>query len=226
MELYEKLLQNAVTVLNRGEPQFDPHLLDRAGDLRRGLTIVVRPSPMVRDTVKDFIDRLTAICPGQHFYQPEELHVTVLSIISGTERWQKEMLQLDVYRAIIHNVLSKQRSFELKFKGVTATPSSVMIQGFPVSNQLDIIRDELRTAFARSGFSSQLDRRYKISAAHMTVMRFRQPKTDWKSLLALLEEGRNLYFGTMQVSHLQLIQADWYLSVDSVQLLDEYPLVS
>ena len=224
MELYEKLWQDAVTALMRGEPQLDAHLLNRAGDMRRGVTIVLRPSPTVRDRVKAYIDRLAAVCPGQHFYRPEELHVTVLSIISGTEYWQKEILKLPAYRAVIRDALSKQRPFKLDFKGITATPNSVMIQGFPAGNGLALVRDELRSAFARAGYSGLLDRRYKISAAHMTIMRFCRPETDWKRLLALLEEGRKLDFGMMEVDCLQLIQADWYASTDTLQILDEHRL--
>jgi len=224
MELYEKLWQDAVTALMRGEPQLDAHLLNRAGDMRRGVTIVLRPSPAVCGRVKAYIDRLAAVCPGQHFYRPEELHVTVLSIISGTEYWQKEILKLPAYRAVIRDVLSKQRPFKLDFKGITATPNSVMIQGFPAGNGLALVRDELRSAFARAGYSGLLDRRYKISAAHMTIMRFCRPETDWKRLLALLEEGRKLDFGMMEVDCLQLIQADWYASTDTLQILDEHRL--
>jgi 2'-5' RNA ligase len=224
LEIYEKLWNDVASAFERDELQIDPHLSDKTNDLRRGVTIVLRPAPSVRGRVKVCLDRLAMVCPEQYFYRPEELHVTVLSIISGTEFWRREIRQLASYRALISDVLSRRHSFKISFQGVTASPGGVIIQGFPVGDGLAEIRDELREAFVRNGFGSILDRRYKIGTAHLTVMRFRKPGADWKRLASLLEESRQTDFGETEVNGLQLIWGDWYASAGIVRTLEEYRL--
>jgi 2'-5' RNA ligase len=223
-EIYETLWKDAVAAFERGEPQVDAHLSDRANDLRRGVTLILRPSPSVRDAVADYLHRLTAVCPGQHFYHPEELHVTVLSIISGTEHWQHEMDRIPDCRHVIGEVLSRHTPFKMLFRGVTASPASVLIQGFPADESLAAIREDLREAFAQNGLGDMLDRRYKITGAHMSAMRFRKPVSDLKPLLAFLKESRGIPFGECEIQQLQLIFDDWYASAEQLQLLQEYPL--
>jgi 2'-5' RNA ligase len=224
LDIYEKLWNDATSAFARGEPQIDSHLSHKPTDLRRGVTIVFRPSLSVRDKVMEYLDQLATFWPEQYFYRPEELHVTVMSIISGTEFWRREIRQLVACRAIIGDVLRRQQPFQVSFRGVTASPGSVIIQGFPLDDGLARIRDGLREAFEHTGLCSLLDRRYKISTAHMTAMRFSQPDADWKHLAALLEDGRQTNFGEMEVNRLQLIWGDWYASANIVRTLEEYRL--
>jgi 2'-5' RNA ligase len=224
LEIYEKFWNEAVSAFEHGKQEIDPNLSDKTNDLRRGVTVVLRPSPTVRGKVKDFLDRLATVCQEQYFYRPEELHVTVLSIISVTESWRKEICPLVSYRAIIDDVLSRQHSFKICFRGVTASPGTVIIQGFPMGDGLARIRNELREAFARNGFGSIPDRRYKISTAHITAMRFKKPEENWKRLMSLLKENRRTDFGESEVNNLQLIWGDWYASGNIVRTLQEYRL--
>ncbi len=224
MEIYDTLWNDAISAFERGEPQIDPHLSDKAKDLRRGVTLVFRPSQSMRDAVAVFINRLAVICPGQYFYRPEELHVTVLSIISGTEHWRREIGRIVACRKAITEVLKNHHPFKIKFHGVTASPGTVMIQGFPADDSLAFLRDELRGAFTRNGLGDMLDRRYKITGAHMTIMRFRQPSSDLKPLISFLQENRETPFGESEVNRLQLIFNDWYASADTVRTLQEYHL--
>ena len=224
MQIYEQLWRDAAAALERGEPQLDSHLPAKTNDRRRGVTLALRPAAAVLTQAKDFSDRLARDFPGQYYYRPEELHVTVLSIISGTEFWRKEIPQLVAYRAIIRDVLRRHGSFRLGFRGVTASPGAVMIQGFPLDDGLARIRDDLRQRFARAGFGSTLDRRYAISAAHITVLRFCRKDTDWPRLAARLEDSRSADFGEMRVQTLQLLWGDWYASANIERTLEEYPL--
>jgi hypothetical protein len=77
----------------------------------------------------------------------------------------------------------------------------------------------------RAGFADMLDRRYKVSAAHITIMRFCQPCPEMKQLLAFLKQSRETDFGECDVASLELIWSDWYASTDRVKRLEEYRLV-
>lgn len=99
-----------------------------------------------------------------------------------------------------------------------------MIQGFPAGDSLARLRDDLRAALLNRGLGDNLDRRYKIVAAHLTIARFFRPLPDWQPLKALLAANRDRDFGTTQARSLQLIESNWYASADTVRLLRDYPL--
>jgi len=225
LEIYEKLWNEALATFKDEGPRIDPHLSDKPNDLRRGVTLVCRPSGAVRNVIVDYIGRLKAICPGQYFYWPEEMHVTVLSIITMTEFWREEMKRFEASRPIFREVLTRQRPFKIQFRGITAAPDSVMIQGFPVGDGLTVIREALREAFARAGFGDILDRRYKVSAAHISIMRFCKECPEIRRLAAFLEESRQTPFGECEMTDLELIWSDWYASAESVKKLEEYRLL-
>jgi 2'-5' RNA ligase len=224
MRIYEQLWSEAMEAFELGQPQLDPHLLDKANDLRRGVSLSFWLPPSIRDRIKNFLDPLAADFPGQYFYQPEELHVTIVTLISATQHWQQEFGDVDSFRSILREVLTRHPPFKVEFRGVTAAPNAVLIQGFPIGNTLENIRADLRRTFVERGFANRLDRRYPNSAAHVTAMRFCKPDSDWKRLAEILRASRQTGFGTMEVNALQLLWGDWYASADRVRLLEEFPL--
>ena len=225
MHIYEQLWSEAMVAFELGKPQLDPHLPDKANDLRRGVSLSFWLPASIRDRIKNFLDQIAADFPGQYIYQPEELHVTIATLISATEHWQQEFGDVDFFRAILREILARHPPFQVEFRGVTAAPNAVLVQGFPVGNVLENIRADLRRTFVERGFPNRLDRRYPNSAAHVTAMRFCKPDSDWQRLAAALKASRQIQFGTMQVDKLQLLWGDWYASANRVRVLEEFPLV-
>jgi 2'-5' RNA ligase len=222
--IYDQLWSKTITALESGGLQVDPLLRAKAGDPRRGVTLMARPNAVVRKRVGKFLREAAAICPGQHFYKPAELHVTVLAVIPCSEAWREEIHRLPVCRTVLDEVLENCRAVSLKFRGVTVSPEAVLVQGFPQDNALARIRNELRSALRDHGVGENLDRRYKIAAAHMTVMRFSHPQADWKRLLDFLETHRETDFGETRFQSLQLIWNDWCASAGATHMLQEYAL--
>ena len=223
-QVYDRLWSQAVPALETGRPGIDPHLPDKANDPRRGISLLLRLQPAVRDVLEAFVGRLKTAAPGQYFYQPEEFHITVLAIIPGSEFWRDRLPHLPASQALIRQVLKAHREFSIVLRGVTASPGAVMIQGFPGDDTLEQIRARLREAFRSRQLGEALDRRYKINTAHVTVMRFCRPDDDWKRLKAVLEASRATPFGESRVQTLQLVQGDWYASADQIRVLEEYRL--
>ena len=61
----------------------------------------------------------------------------------------------------------------LTYKGVTASPSCLMIQGFMNHESLNITRNNLRKKLKNTTLQQSIDKRYSIQTAHSTVCRFR-----------------------------------------------------
>jgi 2'-5' RNA ligase len=222
--IYKRLWSKTVAQLKSDGLRIDSLLRNKAGDARRGVTLVAWPDAGVRRRVNTFLREAAVICPGQHFYKPAQLHLTVLAIIPGSESWREQIHRLPACQAVLDKVLKNRRAFSVKFRGLTASPDAVMIQGFPTDDTLAALRDKLRDAFRQHGLDENLDRRYKISTAHLTAMRFSDPKADWKDLLSLLEAHRETDFGSTRFQSLQLIWSDWYASTGVVRVLQKYRL--
>ncbi|MGH7992687.1 MAG: 2'-5' RNA ligase family protein [Limisphaerales bacterium] len=222
--IYEQLWSKTGALLKSGRMRIDPCLRDKAGDDRRGATLVARPDAVVRRRVGKFLREAAALCPRQYFYQPPELHVTVMAIIPGSEFWRDGIHQLPACQAVLDRVLKDCRPFQVDFRGVTVSPDAVIIQGFPADNTLARLRDRLRDAFGKADLGENLDRRYKTVTAHLTVMRFAEPEADWKRLYDFLEAHRETDFGETCFQTLQLIWSNWYASAGIVRVLQEYPL--
>jgi len=148
----------------------------------------------------------------------------VLSIIPGSESWRESIHHLAAYQSIIGKVLQRHRKFSITFQGATASRGGVMIQGFPNDNTLAAIRGDLREDLRKNKLGDQLDVRYQINTAHITVMRFCDAKLDGENLLALLKANRTTDFGETPVENLELVLGDWYASADTAQTLSEYRL--
>ena len=222
--MYERLWRKSGGLLKSGRIPADPWLRDKAGDDRRGVTLVARPDAGVRKKVAIFSRAATGICPRQYFYKPSELHVTVMAIISGSESWRCEIPRLPACREVLDRVLKNCNPFRVYFRAVTVSPDAVMIQGFPADGTLSRLRDELRDAFGKAGLGGNLDRRYKTVTAHLTVMRFSEPEADWQPLFDFLQANRETNFGETRFQSLQLIWSDWYASAGLVRVLQKYPL--
>lgn len=221
---YDEMWQGAQAAIAAGAVALDAQLLDKAQDRRRGATLLLRPDAAVLLRIAEVLADLKQIEPCQYFYQPAELHVTVLSLFSGTEQPEPYLTQLPLYRSAIDRVLAAAPRFSVRFDGLTASPAAIMVQGYPDGTQLHDLREALRAAIHAVGLGHNLDRRYRISAAHMTAVRFCRPLRDAARLTAALQSLRRHAFGQSTVTQIHLVHNDWYVSQDQVHTLHTYPL--
>lgn len=221
---YDAIWAGAQAAFAAGEPDLDPHLPHKAGDRRRSATLLIRPSAAVAAAVADVVAELHSRERGQYIYRPDELHVTVLSLWTGTDQPEPYFAQLPAYRAAIEQALVGVCPFVIDFDGLTASPAAVLVQGFPQGPALNGLRERLRDAIGAAGLGHTLDGRYRISAAHMTAMRFCRPPHDLARLAATLRTLRRHPFGSTTVGELHLVENDWYMSHDRVRVLQRYPI--
>jgi len=187
---WEALLQNQATLDAYLNGQYDN---------RFGITLLLRLDGPIIDQIQHFQEAQKAIEPEQYYYPRSDIHVTVLSIISCYDGFQLEQIHPDAYVEVIQRVVHQIQPFPLRFSGITASQSAVMVQGFYDRETLDTFRNGLREGFKETRLQQSIDRRYAIETAHSTISRFRQPFNQPESFLALLNRYRNHDFGTMEV---------------------------
>lgn len=127
-EHYNLLYKEAIGKIVSDTYQIDD-LIDSKTDKRIGLTVVIRPPVAVREKIQQFLDELKIIEPNQYYYPSSDIHITVMSIISCYEGFEIDNIDLPKYIDLIRKCLVND-DISIQFKGVTASDSCIMVQGF------------------------------------------------------------------------------------------------
>ena len=222
--IYDRMWRAAIKQIRAGKVEIDPVLAARVPDRRRGLTLMVRPSRDARRRATKFLNELRRIEPEQHYYAASELHVTILSPFTTTLKHQPFFARLKEYISAVDAALRGAGPMRIEFRGVTASPGAVLVQGFFADGALNGLRDRMRRELRARGLAAGLDTRYRLETAHMTVIRFRAPLRDAKKFAAALERARRRAFGFMTIRNLALVKTDWYMSRKTLETVKRYRL--
>lgn len=222
---YNEIWNRAVKAFENGQFEVDP-LIHSAADTRYGITLLVRPSEQVAKRIFNVLEKLKSIEPDLYYYPECDLHVTVLSVISCCSGFSVSEINPDEYVRLIRSVVQSVTPFEIRFRGITASPSCLLVQGFPEDGQLKRMRDKLRSELIRSGLRHSIDQRYYIRTAHMTVARFSQKPSAGERFVRKVATLRGAYFGSCTVHELELVTNDWYLRKDHVKRIGTFALNS
>lgn len=215
----------------------------------------------------------------QYFYPNEDLHLTLLSIIPcfttfslndirisdyvetinvALRRWRQTFfgengvnpsISNDTIHQEYDNDQVKSKRIRIHLKGITASTSCVMIQGFVLEevslpdpggfpslegedskNAINDLRDTIRQTFQDDRpdlLLRPIDLRYRLVTAHLTVLRLSRPfrsKEQGESYLRVLEKYREYDFGSFIVDKVDFIGNDWYVPNSKVQLLHQFTL--
>ena len=199
-------------------------LIDSNEDKRLGITLLLRPNSSVNKNIQKALSEIRSVEPDQYYYPDTDLHVTVMSIISCYDGFNLNQIRIDDYVDTIKKSLNGLRRFKIEFKGITASPSCLMVQGFLKDNTLNLIRDNLRGNFKNTNLVQSLDKRYTIHTAHSTIVRLKQALTNKEEFLNKVNEFRDFYFGSFEVNTLELVYNDWYHRKDRVKALYQFRL--
>lgn len=225
-QVYADLWRPARAAFLRNAGQIDPLLESHTPDARRGLTVIFRPQPAVAARVAAWLAEVTTDEPAQYVYTPDQLHVTVLSLFTATPDFGPYFARLPHYLAALDVALAATPPFAVAFRGVTASPSTVLVQGFPTDDTLARARAALRAAITAAGLGDDLDHRYRLVTAHLSALRLRAPLANPAGFVARLDRARHLDFGVTQVDEVLLVANDWYMTPGVVEVVRRYPLTS
>nr|WP_294779389.1 2'-5' RNA ligase family protein [uncultured Flavobacterium sp.] len=222
-ERYDKLYKTSAEAISAGKYSIDTELKNET-DSRFGITLVIRPNDEIKANIQHFINELKKAEPEQYFYPDTDIHITVLSIISCSTTFNLNQISLNEYIEIICRSLVEVEKIKIHYKGVTASPSAIMIQGFPSDETLNNLRNRLRENFKNSNLQQSIDSRYEISTAHSTIMRFQEKLHNPKKLTQITAEFRDYDFGEFDVKSIELVYNDWYHRKSTTRVLGDFGL--
>ena len=219
---YDDLYKNSAEAILSGNYNVDS-LINNTKDFRFGITLLIRPSKSIKATIQTFTNELQTVDATQYYYPDSDIHITLMGIISCYEGFALNKISIKDYIEIIQRSLVDINHIKIDFKGVTASPSAIMIQGFPTDESLTNLRNKLRENFKASALQQSIDSRYEIATAHSTVMRFQQKLQNPQKLIAVAEKFRDYNFGEFTVDKLELVYNDWYQRAkNTISLCDFY----
>lgn len=220
---YDALRQAALPLLARGAAELDV-LLDSPHDTRRGLTVLARPPAAIAAAIETLLVAFRHCEPQQYYYPAADMHLTILSLISAHPGFSLAAGEPAVYVQAVREALHGLPPFTIRYAGLTAVPGGVLVQGFPLDEGLQRLREALRTYFQHAGLAHSIDQRYRLQTAHSTVIRFRRPLANPAQLVAALERCQRQFIGTFEVSTVELVVSDWYQRARHSQRLATYSL--
>ncbi|MDO7888259.1 2'-5' RNA ligase family protein [Hymenobacter cheonanensis] len=220
---YDALRQTARPRLASGAAELDT-LLDSPLDTRRGLTVLARPPAAITAAIEALLADFRRIEPAQYYYPAADMHLTILSIISAHAGFSLAAIEPAAYARAVGEALRGLPPFAIRYAGLTAVPGGVLVQGFPLDEGLQLLREALRAHFRQAGLAHSIDQRYQIQTAHSTVIRFRSPLASPALLVAALERCQRQFIGTFEVNTVELVFSDWYQRAAHTQRLATYRL--
>jgi len=223
--LYSQMWIDSIDKFKSNNCEVDPLINDQS-DNRRGITVLSYFNNSVGGKISNFLEELKMIEPEQYYYPKSELHLTILSIISCITGFKLSSIDVEAYSSIFKETVKDIGGFKVKFKGITVSPSCILIQGFPDSKQLNHLRDSLRVSFKKAKLESTIDSRYKLSTAHTTAVRCLTPFENSNELLTVLSKYRDYDFGTLEVNSLELVFNNWYQNLSITKSLSSSKLKS
>jgi 2'-5' RNA ligase len=218
---YKKLYNESINKISSDNYEID-HLIDSNEDNRFGITLLIRPSIEIKERIQKFLNEIKKIEPNQYYYPNSDIHITVMSIISCYDGFDITKIDLAKYIELTEKCLAEKKDLNITFKGITASPSGIIIQGFMDNNELNNIRDRLRKEFKNSDLEQSLDERYSIQTAHSTILRFKTELTQKEKFLQVLDKNIDYDFGTFKVNKFELVYNDWYQRMKYVKKIYEY----
>ena len=222
-EHYDQLYKKSSGAILAGNYTIDSDIKNES-DARFGITLLIRPSEEIKANIALFLEELKEADPTQYYYPDSDIHITVMSIISCSEEFTLDQISPNDYIETICKSMVDIDSIRIQFRGVTASPSAIMIQGFPTDETLNDFRNKLRENFKNSALQQSIDSRYTISAAHSTVMRFQEKPENPEKLMQITEKFRDYDFGELVVKKMELVYNDWYQRKSNTKILGEFGL--
>jgi len=220
---YDAMWDRSFGAVAHGDIDCDARLA--AGrDLRRGLTLIARPSQTLRARFDAVLDRLASAEPQQYRQPADDMHVTILSLFTVTDHPAPHLHRLADYRAAVSAALNGIEAIDIDFVGVSLSRSAVLVRGFPRGSALETLRERLRSELRARDLHDSLDQRYRLITAHATLFRFIAPLQNAPSFAELLATMRDEPLGATRVDDMELVINDWYMSSESVQRVAIFPL--
>lgn len=222
-KIYDYLWKESIEKFKDNKFELDYYLSNKVVDHRMGISLIGRLNSNIMKNISNFLNECKSLEPNQHYYDINDIHITILTIITCFEGFTIDSIDKKAYIDIIKKSIKDEGPLRILFKGITASPSCILIQGFPLDNRLSLLRQQLRDNFRNSALHS-IDKRYTIEAAHSTVIRFKDPISNNNLFIDCLNKYKHYDFGIAEIDNIEFVYNDWYMTNSVVSKIQTFVL--
>ena len=203
---YDRMWEAGRVDVEAGNVDADP--VPTATSLRWGVSIVAKVALPLAATLEVLADRCRHLCGENHtFYTRANFHVTVRSCEFHRFGVSQNDPSVRAYQTVLADVCRRHGPFEVAYCGLNANRTGAIVQGYPVTNALQALREELHDQLAELGFRRGPEEDGARHTAHSSLVVFGGPVTDPVGLCKWVGANRETRYGTARVTHLSLV---WY----------------
>lgn len=220
-KIYSELWNKSLPIFDQGQYETDTLVID-PNDMRRGLTLRAKLSTKLVQEIEPFTAPLKELLPGQYFTPVNDMHLTVLTIISCNTDFKHDPALDVAYGDVILECMINSSPPRITFNGITASPSCLLIKGYPEDDNLEQLRNHLREAFKQSSLPNSVDRCYPLITAHTSIMRFVEPHNKMAEFTRYIRKNQNHAFGNHIIKQIEFVTNDWCHKVANTQVIRTY----
>lgn len=221
-ELYDRIYAANIGRLRSGSVEVDAFLASGEPDPRLGLSLIL-PIGGIAAPYEALVRSLSRIEPGQYYYPPGDLHVTVFDFLQGRADYAKDAALEEAFLDISREALESAECFGVALRGIVYSGAAGMIKGYD-GGALTRIRERIRRLLRLRGLPN--DERYESESAHITFTRFRAGLEAPAALRSAIDALSELDMGEEPVTKLELVEHDWYNSSRSRRMIGEIGLAA
>lgn len=218
--LYQSIYEKYIDRLTRGDVHADDALAHPEKDRRLGISLII-PMQQLGDRYTDFAKIPALVEPDLYLYPLDDLHTTIFDFIKGSDTYRQDRANDLLFAEIAESAAKTVEPFTMDFRGVVCTDEAGMIPGFD-NDRLIGIRQKIRKTLAQRGIGN--DERYESQSAHITFCRFRKRLKNCAAFVRFLHEYRQHEFGGETITHLELVEHDWYNLKRKKRIIQTIPL--
>jgi len=108
--LYSQMWIDSIDKFKNNDCDIDP-LINDPTDMRRGITVLSYLDNSVGGKISNFLKELKVIESEQYYYPKNELHLTILSIISCTKDFKLSNIDVEAYSHIFKETIKNIGGF-------------------------------------------------------------------------------------------------------------------
>ncbi|MFC1617397.1 hypothetical protein ACFL2K_04170 [Candidatus Margulisiibacteriota bacterium] len=220
-KIYDKIFAFSRKGILANEVNINPFLMDKERDMRKGVSLIVKPKEEVLEKIKEKIEELKKAEPGQYYYDLNDLHFTVYSIQRVSPDFVFNEDNISKFKKIFKKYFQDKNKFKIRINGITANKSAVMLQGFVGGKHLKI-RKGLKKVLEKSELP--YNNKFMSTIAHSCISRYKEKLKKPAQFVQNIEKNRDVDLGEFEVDKILFVHHDYFNSKDKTEVIAEYKL--
>lgn len=202
---YEGLWTGSRQLLAAGRVTPDTAPVESSG--RWGVSAVLRPTGDVAATLAGVSETLAGFTGRrQTLYGPSNLHTTVRSIETYRAGVTDEDAAVRIYAEILDRIAGRRGPIRIAYRGLTASASGVLAQGWPVGDELYRLRRTLLEKLSDRGLSGGPEAERTRRTAHASLVTFAASPRYPEALVEFIEANRRTPYGVASFNSVEIVR--------------------